>query len=59
MVGTNVFGPCISGPDLMVTIGITQHNMQMFLADMSADSSHTLDPIITMETTEIYSLVMR
>ena len=58
MVCMNVFGPCISGPNLMLTMRTSQHNMQIFLADMSADSSPTLGLITTLETIKIYSFVI-
>ena len=53
MVGTNVFGPHISEPNLMLTMRTSQHNVQMFLVDMSADGSPTLGPITTLETTDV------
>ena len=57
MVGTNLFGPHISGPNLMLPKRTSQNNVQIFLVDMSADSSPILGPKTKLETTKIYSLL--
>ena len=59
MIGTNVFGPHISGPNFVFTMRTTQHDMQLFFVDMGPNSSPTLDLIIALKTTEIHGFVMK
>ena len=55
----NVFGPCISGPNMMLTMGTSQYCIQMLLAGIGTNGGPTLSIIATAKSAKKDSLVIR
>ena len=57
MTSMNVFGPCFSGPNMMLTISTPWYCVHMLLAGMGTNGGPTSSMIATAKSAEIDSLV--